>query len=384
MNFIAKTLFGLEKVLAEELRTLGASGIRPVNRAVLFSGSRELMYRVNYCARTAMSVLMAVDDFRIGSREDLYRKASEIDWSLLMDDDSTFSVVSVVNSKLFGHTAYPGLIVKDAVADYFRKKTGRRPSVNSADPGIIINLHISGDNADIAVDSSGMPLYKRGYRTGQPLAPLNEVLAAGIIMISGWNASVSLTDPMCGSGTIPIEAGLIACRIPPGRFRKQFGFSRWKEHDEELFRKVKNECDSMICRSPVRIAGSDISEQAVRQALNNVRNAGLSDTVSIDVSDFRNLKPSDNNGFLFINPPYGERLKPDDLNELYGMIGTTMKHSYSGYRAWILTPGKGLLAEIGLKPRAKQTVFNGSMECILAEFELYAGSRKQEKGLKSS
>jgi len=384
MNFIAKTLFGLEKVLAEELRTLGASGIRPVNRAVLFSGSRELMYRVNYCARTAMSVLMAVDDFRIGSREDLYRKASEIDWSLLMDDDSTFSVVSVVNSKLFGHTAYPGLIVKDAVADYFRKKTGRRPSVNSADPGIIINLHISGDNADIAVDSSGMPLYKRGYRTGQPLAPLNEVLAAGIIMISGWNASVSLTDPMCGSGTIPIEAGLIACRIPPGRFRKQFGFSRWKEHDEELFRKVKNECDSMICRSPVRIAGSDISEQAVRQALNNVRNAGLSDTVSIDVSDFRNLKPSDNNGFLFINPPYGERLKPDDLNELYGMIGTTMKHSYSGYRAWILTPGKGLLAEIGLKPRAKQTVFNGSLECILAEFELYAGSRKQEKGLKSS
>ncbi len=384
MNFIAKTLFGLEKVLAEELRTLGASGIRPVNRAVLFSGSRELMYRVNYCARTAMSVLMAVDDFRIGSREDLYRKASEIDWSLLMDDDSTFSVVSVVNSKLFGHTAYPGLIVKDAVADYFRKKTGRRPSVNSADPGIIINLHISGDNADIAVDSSGMPLYKRGYRTGQPLAPLNEVLAAGIIMISGWNASVSLTDPMCGSGTIPIEAGLIACRIPPGRFRKQFGFSRWKEHDEELFRKVKNECDSMICRSPVRIAGSDISEQAVRQALNNVRNAGLSDTVSIDVSDFRNLKPSDNNGFLFINPPYGERLKPDDLNELYGMIGTTMKHSYSGYRAWILTPGKGLLAEIGLKPRSKQTVFNGSLECILAEFELYAGSRKQEKGLKSS
>src|SRR4030042_5372915 len=183
MNFIAKTLFGLEKVLADELRTLGASGIRPVNRAVLFSGSRELMYRVNYCARTAMSVLMAVDDFRIGSREDLYRKASEIDWSLLMDDDSTFSVVSVVNSKLFGHTAYPGLIVKDAVADYFRKKTGRRPSVNSTDPGIIINLHISGDNADIAVDSSGMPLYKRGYRTGQPLAPLNEVLAAGIIMI---------------------------------------------------------------------------------------------------------------------------------------------------------------------------------------------------------
>jgi len=384
MKFIAKTLYGLENVLAGELQMLGASEIKPLNRAVMFSGSKEMMYRVNYCSRTALSVLLAINDFRISSKEDLYKRTSEIDWSSVMDSDSTFSVVSVVNSKLFGHTAYPGLIVKDAIADFFRRRTGKRPSVDTSDPAIIVNLHISGDRADISVDSSGIPLYKRGYRTGQPLAPLNEVLAAGIIMLSGWNASVSLTDPMCGSGTIPVEAGLIACRIPPGKFRKSFGFSRWKDYDELLFNKIRKECDDVICRSPVRISGSDISEQAVKQAFNNVRNAGLSDSVSIEISDFKDLKPVENNGFLFINPPYGQRLKPDDLGSIYGMIGTTLKHSYAGYRAWIITPGREYLANIGLKPKSRHTVFNGSLECILAEFELYQGSRKKQNGQKSS
>jgi putative N6-adenine-specific DNA methylase len=227
MKLVAKTLYGLENVLADELKMLGASDIRIVNRAVLFSGTKELLYTVNYCSRTALSVLMVINEFWIGSKEDLYREASKIDWSIYMDSQTTFSVVSVVNSKLFTHTAYPGLIVKDAIADFFRKKTGRRPSVDTSNPGITVNLHISGNHADLSVDSSGISLYKRGYRTGQAIAPLNEVLAAGIIMMSGWNASVSLTDPMCGSGTIPAEAGLIACRIPPGKFRKQFGFTRW-------------------------------------------------------------------------------------------------------------------------------------------------------------
>ncbi len=384
MKFIAKTLYGLENVLAGELRMLGASEIRPVNRGVLFSGSREMMYKVNYCSRTALSVLMAIDDFRIGSRDDLYMGASKIDWSAIMDADRTFSVVSVVNSTLFEHTAYPGLIVKDAIADYFRKRAGRRPSVNTSDPDIIINLHISNDHADLSVDSSGIPLYKRGYRTGQPLAPLNEVLAAGILMLSDWDASASLTDPMCGSGTIPIEAGLIACQIPPGKFRRFFGFSRWNDYDEALFNKVRKECDSRICKSPVRISGSDISEQAVRQTLNNIRNAGLTDAVTVKVSDFKDMKPVDNGGFLFINPPYGQRLKPDDLDKIYSMIGTTLKHAFPGYRAWILVPRREYLANIGLKPKSKHTLFNGSLECILAGFELYSGTRKLRNGLKSS
>ena len=383
MRFIAKTLYGLENVLAGELRMLGASEVSTVNRAVLFSGNRETMYRANYCARTALSVLMAIADFRIGSKEDLYKKASEIDWSAVMDADSTFSVVPVVSSKLFGHTGYPGLIVKDAIADYFRKRTGRRPSVDTSDPTIIINLHISNDHADISVDSSGIPLYRRGYRTGQAAAPLNEVLAAGILMLSEWNASASLMDPMCGSGTIPVEAGLIACGIPPGKFRKFFGFTRWRDYDKVLFNKVRKEYDCLICKSPVRISASDISEQAVRQAVINVRNAGLTDAITVEVSDFKDIKPVDTGGYLFINPPYGQRLKPDEPQKLYSMIGTTLKHTFAGYRAWIITPGKEYLANIGLKPKSKHTLFNGSLECILAEFEIYAGKRKQRDELKS-
>lgn len=379
MKFVAKTLYGLEDVLAAELTMLGASEIRKVNRAVLFSGSKELMYRVNYCSRTSLSVLRSIADFRIVSRDDLYSKTSEIDWASFMDVENTFSVVPVVNSRLFAHTGYPGLIAKDAIADYFRKKTGRRPSVDTSDPDITINLHISSEHADISIDSSGLPLFRRGYRTGQPLAPLNEVLAAGILLMSGWDASVPLIDPMCGSGTIPAEAGLIACHVPPGKFRKKFGFMKWKDYDETLFRRVMEQSDSMIRRSPVRISGSDISDQAVRQSLNNIRNAGLTGSVTIEMADFRDLRPAENPGFLFINPPYGERLKPDDLNELYSMIGTTLKHSFSGCKAWIITPGKELLGNIGLKPRSKQILFNGSLECILAEFELYSGTKKHRK-----
>ena len=376
MKLVAKTLYGLEDVLADELRSLGAADIKKVNRAVLFSGSKELMYTVNYCSRTALSVLMHIDDFRIASKEDLYRKASGVDWNAFMDCDTVFSIIPVVNSKLFTHTAYPGLIVKDAIADFFRKRSGRRPSVDTSDPEVIINLHISEDRADLSVNSSGIPLYKRGYRTGQPIAPLNEVLAAGIIMLSGWNGKVSLTDPMCGSGTIPVEAGLIACRIPPGKFRKEYGFMRWKDYDEVLFFKIRDKYDSLIRRSPSDITGSDISEDTVRKALVNVRNAGLSDTVKIGVSDFSEQKPAENSGFLFMNPPYGERLKHVDLDELYRMIGATLKHSFSGYKAWIIVPGKDLLARIGLKTKSKRILYNGSLECILAEFELYSGTRK--------
>ncbi|MFH0842778.1 MAG: class I SAM-dependent RNA methyltransferase [Bacteroidota bacterium] len=379
MKFIAKTLYGLEDVLAAELTKLGASEVRKVNRGVLFSGSNELMYRVNYCSRTSLSILRLVENFRIASKDDLYRKTSGIDWSAIMNAESTFSIVPVVNSSLFTHTGYPALIAKDAIADYFRKKTGKRPSVDTSDPDIIINLHISGDNTDISIDSSGMPLFKRGYRTGQPLAPLNEVLAAGILMMSGWDGSAPLTDPMCGSGTIPVEAGLIACRVPPGKFRKEFGFMKWKDFDETLFLKVREQNNSMIRKSPVCINGSDISEQAVRQSFNNIRNAGLTGSVTIEVADFRDLRPAEEAGFLFINPPYGERLRPDDLNELYSMIGTTLKHSFPGHKAWIITPGKDLLANIGLKPRSKQILFNGSLECILAEFELYSGTKKHSK-----
>jgi putative N6-adenine-specific DNA methylase len=384
MRFVAKTLYGLEKVLAEELIKLGAADVHTANRAVMFNGDLSLLYRVNYCLRTALSVLMPVAEFRIRSKEDLYNGGSKIEWDKFMDPDDTFSIVPVINSPHFGHTGYAGLILKDAIADSFRKKTGRRPSVDTNDPRILINLHISNDHVNISIDSSVVPLFKRGYRQEHAIAPLNEVLAAGIIYLSGWMASATLTDPMCGSGTIPIEAGLIACNIPPGKFRKFFGFQRWKGFDEDLFEKIKLECNGNICPSDVKIFGSDISEQTIQYARTNVGAAGLNDVISLEISDFKNLKSIDNKGYVFLNPPYGERLQPLETDELYGMIGTTLKHNFPGTTAWLITSNKESLKHVGLKPKEKHTLFNGALECVLLKYEMYQGTKKLGEGLKSS
>jgi len=379
MKFVAKTLYGLENVLVAEIKALGASDVKSANRAVLFSGNKEMMYKVNYCARTALSVLMTVADFGIRSKEDLYKKTIEIAWSEFMDYNTTFAVVPVVNSKLFSHTGYPGLVVKDAVADYFRKTTGKRPSVDTSDPALVINLHISNERVNISLDSSGIPLFKRGYRAEQGIAPLNEVLAAGILMLSGWNASVSLLDPMCGSGTILIEAGLMAKMIPPGKFRHFFGFTRWTDYDENLFNKVRQESERKIIKSCVRISGSDISELAVRQSAANIDSAGLSDIISVEVSDIKDIKSIDNDGYVIFNPPYGERLIPEDIHKLYSDIGSTLKHNFAGNKAWIITSGKEYLNDIGLKPKVKHVLFNGALECVLAGYELYEGTKKHDK-----
>lgn len=377
MKITAKTLFGLENILAEELRSLGAYDVRPVNRAVLFTGGLDILYKVNYNSRFALSFLVSVDEFRINSKDDLYARALKIDWSGIMDSETTFSVVSVVNSRLFGHTAFPGLVVKDAIADHFRKRYGRRPSVNTSDPDIVVNLHISNENVNISIDSSVVPLYRRGYRKSQGPAPLNEVLAAGIVKLSAWDASYPLIDPMCGSGTIPVEAGLMALNIPPGRFRRSFGFTKWKNYDKDLLGKVRSESDSKVRAGKLNIAASDISAQAVAQAEQNIVSAGLSEVISLSVADFRDLKASTAPGWLIFNPPYGERIKLFDIEDLYSMTGTAMKHNFPGYRAWILTQGRELLKHIGLKPRSKTRLYNGPIECILAGYELYEGSRKK-------
>jgi putative N6-adenine-specific DNA methylase len=376
MKFVAKTLYGLEKVLAEELINMGAADVLAVNRAVLFKGDKNLLYRANYCTRTALSILMPVTEFRIRSKDDLYNGGSKVEWDNLMDADDTFSIVPVINSQHFNHTGYAGLILKDAIADYFRKKTERRPSVDTSDPRILINLHISNDLVTVSIDSSVVPLFKRGYRQEQTAAPLNEVLAAGILLLSGWKASATLTDPMCGSGTIPIEAGLIACKIPPGKFRQFFGFQRWKDFDEDLFEQIKRESDSQVGLSPVKIFGSDISEQAIQQAKANVNRAGLSDVVTLEVSDFKDLKAIDNQSFVFLNPPYGQRLQPDEIDVLYSMIGTTLKHNFTGTTAWLITSNKESLKNVGLKPKEKHTLFNGALECILLKYEMYQGTKK--------
>lgn len=376
MKYVAKTLYGLEKVLARELGDIGASGVETANRAVFFEGEKSLLYRANYCIRTALSFLMPVSGFRIKTKEDLYKGGAKINWERYLDADDTFSIVPVVNSPLFGHTGYAGLILKDAIADSFRNRTGKRPSVNNDDPHLLINLHISNDKVTVSLDSSVIPLFKRGYRQEQTAAPLNESLAAGILLLSGWNAGTSLIDPMCGSGTIPVEAGLIACRIPPGKFREYFGFQRWKDYDEELFLNIKEESDRKIIASPVRIAASDISPEAVNMTKANIRRAGLEEYISVEISDFKDLRSIDSQGYIFMNPPYGQRLNPDKLDSVYGMIGSTLKHNFDGNTAWLITSNRESLKKVGLRPAVKHILFNGALECVLVKYELYQGSKK--------
>lgn len=378
MRLIAKTLYGLEKVLASELKELGADDPRPVNRAVIFEGDVRLLYKVNYCSRTAMSILVQIAEFRIHSADDLYKNSSRIDWKRYLDPERTFSIVPVVNSPHFNHTGYAGLRLKDAIADWFRHLTGRRPSVDTTDPDIVFNLHISNDQVTVSIDSSVIPLFKRGYRKEQGLAPMNEVLAAGIIMLSGWNAETSILDPMCGSGTIPIEAALIASRIPPGKFRSSFGFQRWTDYNEEIFKSIKQECEDAIIKPGIKISCSDISEISVDQARKNIESAGLSGIITPERADFRNLK-ADDKGFIIMNPPYGERMKQSENDNLYGMIGSTLKHNFPGYKALLITSDKESLKQIGLKPKVKVTLYNGSIECVLVKYELYEGSRKRQR-----
>jgi putative N6-adenine-specific DNA methylase len=380
MNYTAKTLYGLEALLAEELGELGASNIKIANRAVYFTGNDELLYLVNYCSRLSLSVLKQVCRFDIRSKEDLYRKTSAIEWDRYMDYKSTFAVVPVVNSPLFSHTGYPALIVKDAIADHFRNKSGVRPSVNVKYPDLIINLHISADRVSISLDSSGDPLFMRGYRKESGPAPLNEVLAAGILKLSGWKTADNMIDPMCGAGTIPIEAALMASNIPPGRTRVSFGFEKWKDFDDSLLRKIKSDCEDKIVIPETSIKGSDIDEKMVDIAIRNSENAGVSDRISFSTSDLGLAVTYDPGTFLIFNPPYGERLNAGEAESLYSMIGTTLKHKCEGTRVWMLTTRENMNF-VGLKPRTKHTLFNGSLECVLAGYEIYSGSRKQGKQL---
>jgi putative N6-adenine-specific DNA methylase len=379
MKLIAKTIYGLEKVLFDELISLGAEKVKSVNRAVVFEGDQYLLYKANYCLRTAMSVLVQIAEFRIRSSDDLYKNCLRVNWKEYLDPEHTFSVVPVVNSPIFRHTGYAGLLLKDAIADWFRKKEGKRPSVDTSDPDIVFNLHISNDLVTVSLDSSVVPLYKRGYRKEQGSAPINEILAAGIILLSGWKAETSFLDPMCGSGTIPIEAALIASDIPAGRFRQFYGFQRWRDYNEELLLQVRKESESKAHIPATTISGSDISENAVSMTRKNVESAGLSDIITISKNDFCDLKASGNEGVIIMNPPYGQRIKSADNDKLYGMIGSTLKHSFPGYQAWLITSDKDSLKQVGLKPAKKTALFNGSIECLLVKYELYHGSKKNKQ-----
>jgi putative N6-adenine-specific DNA methylase len=376
MKYIAKTFYGLEDILSSELAVLGAEGVKVLNRAVAFQGPKSLLYRVNYNSRLALSVLQPVAEFSITGQKDLYNGAVSVDWDRYLDSSMTFAVTAVVNSPHFTHSGYAALVAKDAIADFFRRLTKERPSVDQRSPDLLINLHISNSTVTISLDSTVVPLYKRGYRRGQAEAPLSETLAAGIINLTGWKADTPLFDGMCGSGTITAEAGLMACNIAPGKFRKDFGFMKWKDYDPALFRSVRFDADKKERKSPVKIFAGDISPEAVTIARMNIRSAGLEDVVEVSERDFFKSPPPFEGGTLIMNPPYGQRMGVEEMGRFYGEIGSVLKHTYMGYTAWIFSGDLVNLKAVALRPYRKFDLLNGDIECRLSGYELYHGSRK--------
>ena len=379
-KIVVKTFAGLEPVLAEEIRALGAESVTPERRAVSFIGNKALLYKANFLLRTALKVLRPIAQFRIAKKEDLYNHAKNIPWSEFLTLGKSFSIDSTVQSDFFVNSMYASLKVKDAIADYFRESIGKRPSVDPENPDIRVHIYLMGDNCEISLDSSGESLHKRGYRIGQGEAPINEVLAAGMILLAGWNGETPFLDPMCGSGTLLIEAAMIAKGIPAGIYRKSFGFEKWLDFDENLFSEIYNA--DYEKESTIRIFGSDISVQCCAIAKANIKNAGLSKVIEVEAKDFIDLDAPFENGFIVTNPPYGERLKPQSLIELYRSIGDVLKQKYAGYSAWIISSSEDGFKSIGLKPSKKIELFNGSLPCSYRKFELFRGTYKQKVILK--
>ena len=369
-----KTLEGLESVLSEEIRQIGGININIGNRAVFFEGDLAMVYRANYRLRTALRVFRQIDTFRFNNVDDFYLKCLRMKWESLMNLNQTFSIQSTVfHSDIFKNSMFASLKVKDAIADRFRQRFGSRPDVDTQAPDIIFNVHISNDQATISLDSSGESLHKRGYRQVQGDAPLSEVLAAGMILMTGWDGSTDFLDPMCGSGTLPIEAALIARNIPPGKYRKTYSFMSWKDYDSDLFEKIKQEPENREFTG--KIYASDILNKNILASQSNARSARVYNLIQFEKGNFADLNLPLNNATLIMNPPYGERLVLPDLESLYTMIGERLKHQYTSNQAWILSPSANLIHRIGLKPSLKVDLLNGSIECTYQKYELFEGKR---------
>ncbi|MEI7663461.1 MAG: THUMP domain-containing protein [Bacteroidota bacterium] len=372
---IAKTVAGLEDVLAGELETLGAFDIMKLNRAVSFTGDTELMYRINYACRTALRVLKPLFHFEILEQKDLYEQIYEFPWENWLDAEHSFSIDAVISYTVFTNSQFVAQRSKDAIVDRLREKLGKRPSVDLENPDLKINVHLFKDSCTVAIDSSGQSLHRRGYRKSTGPAPINEVLAAGLIQLSQWDPATPLFDPMCGSGTLLIEAAMFAKNMPAGIFREEWGFMKWRDFDPVLWEKVKDECRTMISAAGLKIHGSDRAERAIESARENLGFTGLHDDISVEVSSFEDAKPPFERGFIISNPPYDERLKIEDSLVFYKMIGDTLKRKYAGYTAWFISSDLESIKFIGLRPSRRIPVFNGPLECRFVKFEMFAGKK---------
>lgn len=374
-ELIAKTFMGLEPILAEELRQLGATDVRPSRRVVYFTGDKRLMYRANFSLRTAIRILKPICHFRARNADEVYNAVKAVDWQQYIQPGKTFAVDAVVYSEEFRNSRFVTYKVKDAIVDQFREKMGDRPNISVSNPDIQLHIHIADDDATLSLDSSGESLHRRGYRQETVEAPLNEVLAAGMILMTGWRGETDLIDPMCGSGTIPIEAALIARNMAPGLFRKQFAFEKWPDFDAEMFDEIYND-DSQEKPFNHHIYGYDVAQKAVNTALLNVKAAGLSADITIEQADFKDFKQPENKSIIVMNPPYGERISTPNLLETYRMIGERLKHEFTGNDAWILSYREECFEQIGLKPSIKTPLFNGSLECEFRKYAMFDGKMR--------
>lgn len=378
-SFLAKTFYGFEPLLEKELRKLGAKNIKSINRAVSFEGDLGFLYKANLSLRTALRILMPIGRFPVKNQTDLYRAIDRIDWSKWFSAEQSFIIDVTLFSDHFNHSLFVAQKAKDAIVDQFSKREGKRPSVTTENPDIRIQLHLQGDQLTISLDSSGNSLHQRGYRIETNIAPINEVLAAGILLHSGWEGKTYFYDPMCGSGTLAIEAAMIACNIPPSLNRTTFSFMNWKNFNAELFELIRNSCLSKVREFRGHIYASDKAPSAVRKAQENIENAGLEEYISVVRSDFFFAdRPSEVPLHIVFNPPYGERLSID-ADVFYGKIGDTLKKEYKGCEAWFITANIEALKSVGLRPSRKIKMFNGKLESRLLKYELYEGSRKASK-----
>lgn len=382
-DMVAKTFKGLEPVLADELRALGAEDVKSGRRMVRFRGNLETLYRANMCCRTALRILKPIVEFDACDPEELYSRAKAYDWGQLLSLNSSFSIDSVVSGEEFNHSRYVTYRVKDAIVDWFQDRfgQGKRPRVCLQDADLSINVHISESKVTLSLDSSGESLHKRGWRAAQTDAPINEVLAAGIILKSGWHGQCPFVDPMCGSGTFAIEAAMIAAGIMPGVYRRRFAFESWADFDRDLFESVYND-DSAERPVEHAIVATDVDASAIAVAERNIRAAGLSKYITLkrrDISDWTEAPEPGTPGIVVTNPPYGERLNVEDMDALYAALGKTLKNVFTGYHAWIISLKDAYFTKLGLSPSFKMQVYNGSLDCELREYILFAGDRASFK-----
>lgn len=383
MKYVAKTFLGLEDVLCDELKALGAQNIRKERRAVSFEGDLSLMYRTNIWLRTASRVLKTIRSFEASDADTIYREVKKIEWDEYMSVGQTFVVNATVYSDSFRNSQFVSYRTKDAIADFFNEKYGKRPSVRLTNPDIYVNIHISNNQCTVSLDSSGDSLHKRGYRSVQTKAPINEALAAGMILLSGWRGDSNFVDFMCGSGTLLIEAALIALNIPPGIFRKQFAFEKWNDFDADLFEEILND-DSEERDFRYKIYGYDLSAKAIEIATQNIKSAGLGRYIELKTANVSDFEAPMGKSIIISNPPYGKRLTDNNIYNLYSIIGQTLKHRCQGMDVWIISSDSELLKSIGLKPSKKIALLNGDLECELWKFEIFAGKRNEFLASKSA